>query len=101
MKRLSLVLLVLFASARPVSAAPADFPDADFSGYSSGAAIHVGALQAATNGPRLIDSEVAFSGAAVASQGFKAPIHDELKQAVLPTAKAGAKAYGRGTGLEV
>src|SRR5215210_5361897 len=89
MKRLCWGLLVLFASvtpigAAPAGAAPADFPAADFSGYSSGAAIHAGLLQAATEGPRLVDTEVAFSGAAVASQGFKGAIHDELKQAVLP-----------------
>lgn len=105
MKRLCWGLLVLFASATPVGAAPVDaapaeFPTADFSGYSSGAVIHAGALQAATDGPRLVDTEVAFSGAAVASQGFKGAIHDELKQAVLPNAKVGAKAYGRGAGLE-
>jgi hypothetical protein len=105
MKRLCWGLLVLFASvtpigAAPAGAAPADFPAADFSGYSSGAAIHAGLLQAATDGPRLVDTEVAFSGAAVASQGFKGAIHDELKQAVLPAAKVASKAYGRGAGIE-
>lgn len=105
MKRLCWGLLVLVASvptigAAPAGAAPADFPEANFSGYSSGAVIHAGALQAASDGPRLVDTEVAFSGAAVASQGFKAAIHDELNQAVLPTANVGAKAYGRGAGIE-
>jgi hypothetical protein len=100
MKRLCLGLLVIFAGATPVGAAPNDFPAATFSGYSSGAVIHAGALQAATDGPRLVDSEVAFSGAAVASQGFPGAIHDELDQAVIPGTKVGSKAYGRGSGLE-
>jgi hypothetical protein len=100
MKRLCWGLLVLFASATPAAAAPTDVSTDTFSGYSSGAVIHAGLLQAATDGPRLIDTEVAFSGAAVASDGFKAAIHDELEQAVLPAAKVGSKAYGRGAGIE-
>jgi hypothetical protein len=81
-------------------AQPVDVTTADFSGYSTGAAVHADALQGATGGPRLVDAEVAFSGAAVASKGFATPIHNELAEAVLPTSQLGRKAYGRGTGIE-
>jgi hypothetical protein len=108
MKRLCWGLLVLFAAAIPVTvtpagagpAEPADFAAADFSGYSTGSAVHADALQGSTEGPRVGDADVAFSGAAVASKGFATPIHSELAQAVLPTAQLGRKAYGRGTGVE-
>jgi hypothetical protein len=100
MKRLCWGLLLLFGTATPAAAAPGDVPTTAFSGYSTGSVIHADALQAATDGPRLVDAEVAFSGAAVASAGFAAPIHNELAQAVLPTNQLGRKAYGRGTGLE-
>jgi hypothetical protein len=104
MERLCGGLLALFVTvtpaAGPAGADPADAATADFSGYSTGAVVHADALQAATEGPRLVDADVAFSGAAVASQGFATPIHNELAEAVLPTAQLGRKAYGRGTGLE-
>jgi hypothetical protein len=105
MKRLCWGLFCLLAAvcpavALPAGAGPGDLPTADFSGYSTGAVIHADALQGATEGPRLVDADVAFSGAAVSSQGFAAPIHNELAEAVLPTTQLGRRAYGRGTGLE-
>jgi hypothetical protein len=71
-----------------------------YGGYSTGTVIHTDALQAAVEGPRLADAEVAFSGASANSTGLGTAINNEMSQAVQP--QAGSKnAYGRGTGLEL
>jgi hypothetical protein len=70
MKRIAL-LLVLAAGllAGPLRAVRAQitFPEADFSGYSTGTAVHADMLQAAATGPRVTDGEIAFSVGSVAS----------------------------------
>lgn len=76
------------------------FPDATFSGYSTGTALHTGAIQVAAAGPRIADAHVAFAGASVNSRGLTA-VFNEFEQAVVPTAQATKRSYGRGQGLEV
>jgi LPXTG-motif cell wall-anchored protein len=80
----------------------------NFGGYSTGAAVHVDALTAAPEGPRIVDGEIAFSSAAFQSNGLS-PINNEMGIAVVPTAGAaeapvssdGAESYGKGSGVEV
>lgn len=74
-------------------------PLSQFSGYSTGTAVHAGALESGTT--RLVDSEIAFSGANVNSGGLGAALSNEMKQAYQSVAKAGDKAAGRGSGLEI
>ncbi|MGH9023956.1 MAG: hypothetical protein ACRDV9_12795, partial [Acidimicrobiia bacterium] len=76
------------------------FPDATFSGYSTGTALHLGAVQLSATGPRIEDTELAFAGAAVNSKGLLKALN-EFEQPVVPTAQAAKRAYGRGDGLEV
>src|SRR5688572_835818 len=74
-------------------------PLAQFSGYSTGTAVHAGVLD---NGPtRLEDTEVAFSGANVNSGGLGTPLTNEMKQAFQMVAKAADKSAGKGSGLEI
>src|SRR5207244_10944385 len=100
MKRLLFVVALLAglvpaagqsASAQVVALAP-------FSGYSTGTAVHAGALESGTT--RLVDSEIAFSGANVNSAGLGVALSNEMKQAYQSVAEAGDKAAGRGSGLE-
>jgi hypothetical protein len=72
---------------------------AQFSGYSTGTAVHAGALQSGTT--RLVDSEIAFSGANVNSAGLGAPLTNEMTQGFQDAAPAGAKSAARGSGLEI
>ncbi|MDQ1496897.1 MAG: hypothetical protein QOD57_5569 [Actinomycetota bacterium] len=72
---------------------------APFSGYSTGTAVHAGALESGTT--RLVDSELAFSGANVNSGGLGAALPNEMAQAYQSVAKAGDKSAGRGSGLEI
>ena len=74
-------------------------PLAPFSGYSTGTAVHAGALQVGTN--RIVDSEIAFSGANVNSAGIGAALSNEMTQAYQVAADAGDKSAGRGSGLEI
>lgn len=77
-------------------------PLAPFSGYSTGTALHAGALE--TSGTtRLVDTEVAFSGANVNSSGLGAALMNEMKQAyqLVTTAADNNMSGGRGSGLEV
>src|SRR5690349_4020746 len=62
------------AAGQSVSAQVAHF--ATFSGYSTGTAVHAGALQRGTT--RLVDSEIAFSGANVNSAGLGAALSNEM-----------------------
>jgi hypothetical protein len=80
------------ASAQVVALAP-------FSGYSTGTAVHAGALESGTT--RLVDSEIAFSGANVNSGGLGAALTNEMAQGYQSVAKAGDKSAGRGSGLEI
>jgi uncharacterized protein DUF5979 len=76
---------------------------ANFSGYASGTALHVGAIQAAAVGPRLVDTDVAPSGASVNTAGLPATLDNEMGEPVQPKASevANKKASGLGTGLQL
>ncbi|MDQ1372724.1 MAG: hypothetical protein QOJ09_62 [Actinomycetota bacterium] len=86
------------------------FPGAQFSGFSTGTNVHADVLRTSSAGPVIADAEVAFSGAAVGSNGF-APsgVHNEENIAVVPTPgvpdasvdSTGKESFGKGTGLEV
>src|SRR5437588_11914624 len=80
------------ASAQVVALAP-------FSGYSTGTAVHAGALDNGTT--RLVDSEIAFSGPNVNSAGLGAALSNEMAQAFQDVAKVGDKSARRGSGLEI
>lgn len=101
MRRTLFVLLLLTALVPPVamSASAQVLPIAQFSGYSTGTAVHVGALELGTT--RLVNTEIAFSGANVNSGGLGAALSNEMKQAFQPLAKATDKSAGRGSGLEI
>jgi LPXTG-motif cell wall-anchored protein len=68
----------------------------------------VDALNAAAEGPRIADAEVAFSSAAFQSNGLS-PINNEMGIAVVPSPgaaeapvdSAGAESYAKGSGVEV
>ena len=91
----------MLAFLAPVSAgAQVPSSQAAYSGYSTGTAVHADALQLAVGGPRIVDGEVAFSGASANSQGIDAAVVNEMSQAVQP-AQSGKKSYGRGSGLEL
>lgn len=100
MRRLLFVLVLLTAlvptAGQPASAQVALAP---FSGYSTGTAVHAGALQSGTT--RILDSEIAFSGANVNSAGLGAPLSNEMTQAYQTVAKAADKSAARGSGLEI
>ena len=80
------------ASAQVVAVAP-------FSGYSTGTAVHAGALQNGTT--RLVDSEIAFSGANVNSAGLGGALSNEMSQAYQDVGTTGNKSAARGSGLEI
>ncbi|MCA1836625.1 MAG: hypothetical protein LC721_09975, partial [Actinobacteria bacterium] len=102
MRRIFFVVALLAALA-PMSGQSASAqvaPLSQFSGYSTGTAIHAGALE--TSGTtRLVDTEVAFSGANVNSSGLGAPLMNEMKQAYQLVTTAADMSAGRGSGLEV
>lgn len=103
-RRLSIVasaLLVgmttaVFAGGTPVGAQVAS-TEADFSGYSTGTVIHADALTLGTT--RVLDTEVAFSGATVASKGFGSAVVNELDQTIQPVGTN--RSSGRGSGIEI
>jgi hypothetical protein len=100
--RRTLIVAALLTALVPVvgsSASAQVAPLAPFSGYSTGTAVHAGALETATT--RLVDAEIAFSGANVNSAGLGAALSNEMKQAYQPVAKAVDKSAGRGSGLEI
>ena len=118
-RRLSIVasaLLVgltasVFAGGAPAGAQTA--AASDYKGYSTGTVVHADALTLGST--RIVDAEVAYSGATVASQGTggvtagpNAPagtIVNEMDQIVQPALPAsglpGNKSFGRGSGLEL
>ncbi len=71
-----------------------------FSGYATGSALHVNAVQIGAPGPLVADTSVAFSGASVNSVGQATPVVNELGLSV-QGANADREALGRGSGLEV
>src|SRR5687767_8857759 len=101
MRRILFVLALLTAlvpiSGNPVSAQVA--PLAPFSGYSTGTAVHIDGLQ--NGATRLVDTEVAFSGANVNSAGLGAALINEMDQAYQQATTEADMAAGRGSGAEV
>jgi hypothetical protein len=71
-----------------------------WSGYATGAPVHVHALQVAADGPKVADTDEAFSAASFNSQGLGSTLNNEMNETVHP-AKAGKNSYGRGSGLAV
>jgi hypothetical protein len=97
-----LFVVALLAALAPTAGQPAlaqIAPVSQFSGYSTGTAVHAGALQSGTT--RLLDSEIAFSGANVNSGGLGPALVNEMTQAYQAAAKAGDKSAARGSGLEI
>lgn len=75
-------------------------PDSSaFSGYATGSALHVNALQIAAAGPVIENTAVAFSGASVNSQRQTTPINNEMGLGVQPVNDE-RETYGRGSGIE-
>jgi len=90
---------------------------ADYKGYSTGTVIHADALTLGTT--RVLDTEVAFSGATVASKGTggvtrgpgaaSGTVVNEMEQVIQPAlpntnldpSLAGDRVFGRGSGLEI
>lgn len=115
------VLAVMALGSIPSSPASAQVPfrTADFSGYATGTAIHVDALQLGQTGPLVANVDEAFSSATVASQGSDAitsgpnaapgTIVNEIDNVLQPNLAnteldpelKGDRSYARGSGLEV
>lgn len=99
---LGAVLLLLGLLAPAVAQVPPG--DADYSAYSTGTVVHAEALeQPELQDPtsvRVVDSEVAFSGAVVESTGLAGDRFNEYGALVMP-AQDGKNSYGRGYGLDV
>ena len=115
------VLAVMALGSIPGSPASAQVPfrTADFSGYATGSAIHVDALQLGQTGPVVANVDEAFSSATVASQGTDgitfgpnaAPgtIVNEVDNVLQPNLAnteldenlKGDRSYARGSGIEV
>lgn len=93
----AVALLTTGLVVRP-SEAQVAFGSADFSGYATGTAEHVHALQSGTT--RVADAEIAFSGAAVDSRGLSTAISNEMDRVVQPALPA-KQSYGRGAALEI
>src|SRR5207248_4047160 len=73
-----------------------------FAGYSTGTDVHADLLQLPGPNPtsRLVNADVAFSGAAANTSGLAQPINNEMQNAVSPSLST-KDAYGRGSALEV
>lgn len=115
------VLAVMALGSIPSSPASAQVPfrTADFSGYATGSAIHVDALQLGATGPVVANVDEAFSSATVASQGTDgitfgpnaAPgtivnevdnvLQPNLANTELDPELKGDRSYARGSGIEV
>jgi uncharacterized repeat protein (TIGR01451 family)/LPXTG-motif cell wall-anchored protein len=110
------VTTAVFAGGTPAGAqVPA--AEADYKGYSTGTVIHADAITAGTT--RVLDTEVAFSGATVASKGTggvtrgpgaaNGTVVNEMEQVVQPVLPntnldpnlQGDRVFGRGSGLEI
>lgn len=105
MARTRQLLAVLLAAVLGAAlfAAPAGaatpFPQAQFSGSSTGALVHSDALQSANT--RVVNVDEAFSAAAVNSTGLATATTNEMQRPVIPAGLAPATSYGRGSGLEL
>ena len=115
------VLAVMALGSIPSSPASAQVPfrTADFSGYATGSAIHVDALQLGQTGPVVANVDEAFSSATVASQGTDgitfgpnaAPgtivnevdnvLQPNLANTELDPELKGDRSYARGSGIEI
>jgi hypothetical protein len=97
--------LLVAAGLTYVGAAAVTLPDrvtpANFSGYASGSALHVHAIQAGLAGPRLVDTDVAPAGASVNTAGLPNTLDNELGEPVQPANVSGKKASGIGNGLQL
>ena len=110
------VTTAVFAGGAPAGAqAPAG--QADYKGYSTGTVVHADAITLGNT--RVVDAEVAYSGATVASLGtggvtsgpgaLAGTIVNEMEQVVQPTLPntglnaelRGNRSFGRGSGLEL
>jgi LPXTG-motif cell wall-anchored protein len=89
----------LAAVAAPAQAQVAP-PAAVFGGYSTGTDVFASVLRASTTGPQLLDADVAYSGASMASGGLGTQIVNEMGEVVQP-ANAAKNSFGRGSGIEV
>jgi len=85
-------------AASPVAVNAAPLSGQPFSAYGSGAAVITNALTLGTT--TVANTEVAFSGGVVNSQGLNTPVTNELGINVAPVTP-GKNALGRGTGLEL
>ena len=111
---LGLVTAVLFYAVATATIGNTAVTPSGFSGYATGTNVHVDALQADADGPRIVDTEVAFSAGVVNSNGLAtdAPPVNEMNVSLYPEDEtdadpsdpgvvAGDKAVARGSGLEV
>lgn len=98
-----LSLLLAMAAVTPASA-QVPVSEAEFDAYATGAAIHAEGLEQPTlqdpTSFRVVDSEVAFSGATVDSTGLNGAKYNEYGALVQPE-KGTSNSYGRGYGLDV
>src|SRR5438270_6357429 len=92
---------MLAVSASGPASAQSPFPgSAAFSGYATGATLHVDAVQGAAARPRVVDAELAFSGESANTAGLGSAISNEMSEVVQP-AQASKNSYGRGSGVEL
>ena len=97
-----LFVVALLAALVPIagqSASAQVTPLSQFSGYSTGTAVHIDGLQNGTT--RIVDTEVAFSGANVNSGGLGPALINEMDQAYQQATKEADMAAARGSGAEV
>jgi hypothetical protein len=89
--------------ASPASAEVVPVSSQAFSGYATGTYLQAGLLQAGPKGPRVVNADVAFAGAAVNSQGLTSAQDNLLGNEFQPafSSAVGKFSYGRGSGVEV
>ncbi|MEO7803570.1 MAG: hypothetical protein ABIS18_03815 [Actinomycetota bacterium] len=87
-------------TAMPVSA-QVPFLQADFRGFATGSVMHADLLQTgdATTGSRVLNTDIAFSGATVDSKGLSTPVMNE-SLVVVQNALQGKNSFARGSGFE-
>lgn len=114
-----LAVMALWSIPGSPAAAQVPFKTADFSGYATGTAIHVDALQLGPTGPVVANVDEAFSSATVASKGTNAitfgpnakpgtivnevdnVLQPKLANTQLDPELKGDRSYARGSGVEV
>ncbi|MGH2708649.1 MAG: hypothetical protein ACRDJK_10185, partial [Actinomycetota bacterium] len=95
----SVVVLLLGLALLPLAMTDrAAATDPGFSGYTTGANVHADVLTSGAS--RLVDAEVAFSGAAVDSKGLGSAVNNEMQLQVSP-ARSSKTSFARGSGLEL